>query len=375
MPDEIRPFKSPNTIHNDEGVISPKTKRWLVLGGVGALVLLVILLSMTSKPVPIAQPIAKHAPVTPDDLKRKADQDRELEYERSQAKWRAKHPPLESREPELREPQGGQAPIRNEVQDDKQKREQESAHSDSLIPRPANRETSKANVPQQPKTPDATKPDEEPAKQTNLYPIDESLPKRRIRQGTIIPAALVNKLEGEYAGPLEVQITKDIYADGTREIIIPQGSTMIGNVAKVSSQNQERLATTFDRLFIGSGDDAYSVSLDKSIGLDQEGATALHDQVNNHYLQIFGASLAIGAIGGLAQIGNSYQGYGYDPSVQFRNGITQSMAESANRILDRFLQRLPTITIRPGTRVDVWLREDLSIPVPKSESDEISEAR
>jgi hypothetical protein len=305
MPDEIRPFKSPNTIHNDEGVISPKMKRWLVVGGVGALVLLAILLAMTSRPVPIAQPIAKHAPVTPDDLKRKAEQDRELEYERSQAKWRATHRPPDIREPELREPQGT-APIRNEVQDDKQKREQESAHSDSLIPRPASRETSKAPV-QQTKSPD--------------------------------------------------------------------GSRAIGTVAKVSSQNQERIATTFDRLFIGSGDNEYAVSLDRSVGLDQKGATALGGKVNNHYAQIFGASLAIGAIGGLAQIGNSYGGYGYDPSVQFRNGITQSMAQSSNRILDRFLQRMPTITIPAGKRVDIWLAEDLSIPVPKRESDEISEAR
>jgi type IV secretion system protein VirB10 len=259
------------------------------------------------------------------------------------------------------------------VQDDKQKREQESAHSDSLIPRPASRETSKAPV-QQTKSPDVIKP-EEPAKQTNLYPIDESLPKRRIRQGTIIQAALVNELAGEYAGPLEVQVTRNVYADDTREVIVPQGSRAIGTVAKVSSQNQERIATTFDRLFIGSGDNEYAVSLDRSVGLDQKGATALGGKVNNHYAQIFGASLAIGAIGGLAQIGNSYGGYGYDPSVQFRNGITQSMAQSSNRILDRFLQRMPTITIPAGKRVDIWLAEDLSIPVPKRESDEISEAR
>jgi hypothetical protein len=51
------------------------------------------------------------------------------------------------------------------------------------------------------------------------------------------------------------------------------------------------------------------------------------------------------------------------------------MAQSSNRILDRFLQRMPTITIPAGKRVDIWLAEDLSIPVPKRESDEISEAR
>ena len=88
----------------------------------------------------------------------------------------------------------------------------------------------------------------------------------------------------------------------------------------------------------------------------------LHDKVNSHYLSIFGASLAVGAIGGLAQIGNSTSGFGYDPSVAFRNGVSQSTAQSADRILDRFLNRLPTITIREGTRVKILLTGDLQVP-------------
>jgi hypothetical protein len=37
----------------------------------------------------------------------------------------------------------------------------------------------------------------------------------------------------------------------------------------------------------------------------------------------------------LAQIGNGYTGFGYDPSVELRNGVTQSMGQSSARILDR----------------------------------------
>ena len=64
--------------------------------------------------------------------------------------------------------------------------------------------------------------------------------------------------------------------------------------------------------------------------LSQAGDVGLRDKVNNHYASVFGASLAIGAIGGLAQIGNGYSGFGYDPSVEIRNGITQSMAQSSS---------------------------------------------
>ena len=90
--------------------------------------------------------------------------------------------------------------------------------------------------------------------------------------------------------------------------------------------------------------------------------SGLHDKVNSHYASIFGASLAIGAIGGLAQIGNGYSGFGYDPSVEIRNGMTQSMGQSSSRVLDRFLNRMPTITIREGTRVRIILTDDLQLP-------------
>ncbi len=47
--------------------------------------------------------------------------------------------------------------------------------------------------------------------------------------------------------------------------------------------------------------DNYSVDLDQFQGLYQAGATDLSDQVNNQYLQIFGASIAGGVISGAAE--------------------------------------------------------------------------
>jgi len=144
--------------------------------------------------------------------------------------------------------------------------------------------------------------------------------------------------------------------------MIPQGARVMGESSPVSNFGQQRLAVAFHRILI-PGLHGYGISLDQKVpGLSQAGASGLHDKVNGHYVSIFGASLAIGAIGGLAQIGNGYSGFGYDPSVQFRNGISQNMAQSADRVLDRFLNRMPTITIREGTRVKIVLTGDLAVP-------------
>jgi type IV secretion system protein TrbI len=105
----------------------------------------------------------------------------------------------------------------------------------------------------------------------------------------------------------------------------------------------------------------YGIPLDKiEPGLGQAGESGLHDKVNSHYASIFGAALAVGAIGGLAQIGNNAESL--TSLSSFRNGVSASTAQSADRILDRFLNRLPTLTVRPGTRVRIILTDDLALP-------------
>jgi type IV secretory pathway VirB10-like protein len=194
--------------------------------------------------------------------------------------------------------------------------------------------------------------DFEPSAQRNYW----------LPEGTVMEAVLTNRLDADQPGPVNCMITTDIYLPGTRRLVIPQGARVLGEASKVSAFGQQRLAVAFHRIIV-PGSQIYSIPLDKKPpALAQAGEVGLHDRVDSHYMSIFGASLAVGAIGGLAQIGNGYSGFGYDPSVQLRNGISQSMAQSSDRILDRFLNRLPTITIREGTRAKVVLTDDLEVP-------------
>ncbi|MGI9072258.1 MAG: TrbI/VirB10 family protein [Bryobacteraceae bacterium] len=211
----------------------------------------------------------------------------------------------------------------------------------------------------------ADRPQEKPVIEKERKPLDFSpaaQPTFWLPEGTVMEAVLTNRLNGDAVGPLNCMITTDVYLPGTRMVVIPQGARVLGEASKVSSLGQQRVAVAFHRILV-PGLHPYSIPLDKEPpGLAQAGEVGLHDRVNNHYFSIFGASLAIGAIGGLAQIGNGFSGFGYDPSVQFRNGVSQSMAESSDRVLDRFLNRVPTITIREGTRVKILLTDDLQLP-------------
>lgn len=177
-------------------------------------------------------------------------------------------------------------------------------------------------------------------------------------EGTILESVLINRLDGQFAGPVECLLSTDVYSTDRQHLLIPAGSKVVGEATKVNAFGQTRLAVMFHRLLMPDG---YSVSLDRFTGLNQAGDTGLHDQVNNHYLRIFGVSLAIGALGAVAEAGtaNSLSASSTD---LMRQGFAESTAQSSAQILDKFLNIMPTVTIREGHRVKIYLSGDLALP-------------
>jgi type IV secretion system protein VirB10 len=180
----------------------------------------------------------------------------------------------------------------------------------------------------------------------------------RLFAGSLIETVLTNRLDGTFSGPANCMASYDVYSHDHNHVLIPSGSRVLGEVHPVESGGQSRLAVSFHRLIMPDG---YSVTLDQFHGLDQVGETGLRDKVNHHYLQIFGASVAIGLIAGLAQT-NAQYGVQMSPVDAYQQGVSNSLAQSSMHILDRFLNILPRFTIREGQRIKIYLAEDLMLP-------------
>ena len=178
-------------------------------------------------------------------------------------------------------------------------------------------------------------------------------------EGTTIDTVLVTRLDGEFAGPLKVMVANPIYSQDRQHLLIPEGTFILGDVQKVAGLGQKRLAVTFHRLLMPDG---YSVDLDQFHGLDQAGATGLKDKVNNHYVEIFGASIALGVIAGAAEATNLNQGYNETGAEAYQSGIASSLSQSSANVLDRFINIPPTITIREGHRIKVYITQDMLLP-------------
>ena len=177
----------------------------------------------------------------------------------------------------------------------------------------------------------------------------------RIYEGSFLEAVLVTQLSGEFPGPVLANVSVPFYSADRQRVLIPRGARVVGTVAAVSGADQERLAVAFHRILWPDG---RTVSLEFN-GLNQIGESALKDAVDRHYFSMFAAAGAVGILSGLTAIGsNPYAG----GRQGFQAGASQGLGEGAVRILDRFLNRLPTITIRAGHRLRIWFTGDVLVP-------------
>ena len=174
----------------------------------------------------------------------------------------------------------------------------------------------------------------------------------------MIETVLTNRLDGTFAGPVNCLVTTAVYAPDHQHLLIPAGARVLGDARPVTTFGQTRIAVVFHRVLLPNG---ARIDLETFHGLSQIGETGLRDEVDRHYAQIFGASLAVGAIAGLAQAQTSI---GLDATALdvYRQGAAANLAQSSTRILDRFLNLLPTVTIREGHRIKVYVSSDLDVP-------------
>jgi type IV secretion system protein VirB10 len=179
----------------------------------------------------------------------------------------------------------------------------------------------------------------------------------RIFEGTVLEGVVTNHIDGGFSGPILVMLTTDYYSHDHQQLLMPQGTRLIGTVQSVGNAQQRKMFVTFHRAVCPDG---FSLDFDKYIGLDPIGTTGLATKVDHGYLMAFGAAAAIGGLGGLTQIGNN--GSTLSASTEIRNGISEQSAAEGEQVLNHFLNRLPVITLKEGSRARVYVGRDILIP-------------
>ncbi|MBM7046135.1 type IV secretion system protein VirB10 [Rhizobium lusitanum] len=201
-----------------------------------------------------------------------------------------------------------------------------------------------------------------------------------IPQGTMIRGTLETAVNSDLAGMVKAIVREEVYSFDGRRILIPAGSSLIGDYKSGVERGQERLFIVWTRMIRGDG---VSVQLG-SYGTDRLGRSGMTGVVDRKYWERFGPPALMTMIGGvtqyIAQLGQKQDRNitivntdGTVTSIPQDNGSTsqdrareigaETIAAGIQQLATEAFQDTrnikPTIHIAQGSDITVFVTRDL----------------
>ena len=191
-----------------------------------------------------------------------------------------------------------------------------------------------------------------------------------VKTGAVIPAVMVTGINSDLPGNIIAQVSQNVWdtANG-RQLLIPQGSKLFGVYDSRVVYGQERVLVAWNRLVFPDGS---AFTLGAMPGSDMAGYAGYTDEVNNHYLRIFGSAILMSLIsGGSAYAmdtmsGNSSNSMNSTPTMQqeMASALAAQLGQTTMQLLQKNLNIKPTLEIRPGYQFNVIVTKDLVFQKP-----------
>jgi type IV secretion system protein VirB10 len=193
-----------------------------------------------------------------------------------------------------------------------------------------------------------------------LAALQQPISKYEIKAGTIIPSLLLTGLNSDLPGQIAAQVRENVYDTATgRYLLIPQGTRLVGEYDSKVAYGQDRALIVWSRLILPNGN---SINLEGMPGVDMSGYSGLSDRVNNHYAKLVTGVLLGSVLGAGAQVATGGQGTAINaPSFSQLavSGGAQNLNQAGQQITQRNLNLQPTIEIRPGLKLNVFVTKDM----------------
>jgi type IV secretory pathway VirB10-like protein len=183
--------------------------------------------------------------------------------------------------------------------------------------------------------------------------------------GSIVPAVLVTAASSDLPGLLTARVRENVYDSATgAHLLIPQGTVVTGTYDSVVTYGQERLLVAWQRLLFPDGT---KLNIGSMPGADAIGRAGFEDQIDRHYVRLFGSSALMSVISAglqLSQGDRGGQGDEEDLQETLSAALGQNLGETSAQLVRRNLNVQPSLEIRPGYRFNVLVRQDLIFRAP-----------
>jgi type IV secretory pathway VirB10-like protein len=188
-----------------------------------------------------------------------------------------------------------------------------------------------------------------------------------LRTGAVIPALLLSAMESELPGTIIAQVSEDVFDTPKGEfLLIPQGSRLVGEYSNAIQYGQARIFVAWQRIIYPDGS---ALDIGAMPGADESGEAGFNDQVNNHFVRIFGSALLMSAItAGITYSQDQGQSNNYSQVPRagdiLSQAVGQQLGSATAALLEKNLSIAPTIKVRPGFRFAVLVVRDLTFGRP-----------
>jgi type IV secretion system protein TrbI len=181
-------------------------------------------------------------------------------------------------------------------------------------------------------------------------------------QGHLIRTVLLKGINSDMPGDILARVVSDVFdsVDG-RILLIPQGTVIYGAYSPNVAIGQSRLQVATDRMIFPNGT---SASLQKSSVSSMTGYGGMDSKVDNHFFQMFGTSLLVGAASWLMPTADQAT-----TSTTGAAGVTtggslmaQAVGGAMKDIGSRNKNIKPTLTVGQGEMFLIEIGRDVVLP-------------
>jgi type IV secretion system protein VirB10 len=175
-----------------------------------------------------------------------------------------------------------------------------------------------------------------------------------LAKGSFIDCALQTRLDSTVPGMTACVITRNIYSDNGKVLLVERGSTVSGEYRSNMKQGMARIYVLWNRIKTPNG---VVINLD-SPGTDQLGGAGVPGYVDNHFWQRFGGALMLSMVDDVARGLTSNSSSSGNSQFNFNSTgeATQNMATEA---LKNTINIPPTLYKNQGEQVGIYIARDL----------------
>jgi type IV secretion system protein VirB10 len=187
-----------------------------------------------------------------------------------------------------------------------------------------------------------------------------------LRAGFVVPATLISGINSELPGQIMAQVAQNVYDTPTgKYLLLPQGSRLVGAYSSDVSYGQARVLVAWQRLVFPDGK---AMDIGAMPGADSAGYAGFNDQVNNHYLRLYGSAFLMSAVtAGITYNQQQDQTTNFqqpDASSAMSQALGQQLGQVTAQMIAKNLSVAPTLEIRPGYRFNVIVTKDMTFSKP-----------